>query len=234
MAKADLRIDWATHEAAEYACKNWHYSKCIPVGKLVKCGVWEGGKFVGVVLFGRGANAWLGKPYGCDQTNSCELVRVALAKHDAPVSRILAVALKWLKKSNPKMRLVVSFADTEQGHHGGVYQATNWIYSGITGPDIVYLYGGKIWHKRSFYSHYGSVSKYYDKGLKAVSASRKHRYLMPMDDEMRRKLLPLSRPYPKRAKQAMASFPEEQRQGSTDPHAPINKAQEAGNVPSSA
>jgi hypothetical protein len=44
MAKADLRIDWATHAAAKYACENWHYSGCMPVGKLVKVGAWESGK----------------------------------------------------------------------------------------------------------------------------------------------------------------------------------------------
>lgn len=51
MAKADLRIDWATHEAARYACENWHYSGTVPVGKLAKVGAWERGEFVGVVLF---------------------------------------------------------------------------------------------------------------------------------------------------------------------------------------
>jgi hypothetical protein len=53
MGKADLRIDWATHEAAKYACVNWHYSKRVPcqLVKVVKIGVWEKGKFVGVALF---------------------------------------------------------------------------------------------------------------------------------------------------------------------------------------
>jgi hypothetical protein len=30
------------------------------------------------------------------------------------------------------LRLIVSFADTAQGHHGGIYQAAGWIYSGGT------------------------------------------------------------------------------------------------------
>ena len=31
--KANLKIDWATHEAAKYACTNWHYSKSVPINK---------------------------------------------------------------------------------------------------------------------------------------------------------------------------------------------------------
>lgn len=130
MGKADLRIDWATHEAAKYACINWHYSKCIPVGKLVKVGAWENGKFVGVVLFARGATPNLGSPYGLGQDECVELVRIALTKHEIPVSRIASLAMKFLHRSNTKLRLVVSFADQSQGHHGGIYQAGNWIYTG--------------------------------------------------------------------------------------------------------
>lgn len=199
--KPQLKIDWATHEAAKYACENWHYSKCLPIGKLVKVGAWENGKFIGVVLFGRGANKSLGEPYGCDQTESCELVRIALTSHSAPVSKVMSLALKWLKKSNQKIRLVVSFADTEVGHHGGIYQATNWVYDGLTNAADEYLYKGKRWHGRAFRKSHGSHLGYVDKGLKIVKGAQKHRYLMPLDAEMRERILPLSKPYPKRVKE---------------------------------
>jgi hypothetical protein len=54
----------------------------------------------------------------------------------------------------------------------------------------------------------------------AVAVPGKHRYLMPLDDDMRARILPLAKPYPKRAKQAMTDDQSAQRQGSTDPHAP--------------
>lgn len=199
--KPQLKIDWATHEAASYACKNWHYSGCLPVGKLVKVGAWENGKFIGVVLFGRGANKSLGEPYGCDQTESCELVRIALTSHITPVSKIMSLALKWLKKTNKKIKLVVSFADTEVGHHGGIYQATNWIYDGLTNAADEYLYKGKRWHGRAFRKSHGSHLNYMNKGLQIVKGAQKHRYLMPLDAEMKERILPLSKPYPKRAKE---------------------------------
>jgi hypothetical protein len=224
MGKADLRIDWATHQAAEYACKNWHYSKCIPKSKLAKFGVWEDKIFKGVIIYGVGATSDLVKSYGLMQQQGCELVRIALKSHKTPVSRIIAVSLKMLKSHFSGLRLVVSFADPEQGHHGGVYQASGWIFSGDSKASDEYIYKGKRWQGRSFRNQYKGMEKHPD--VITVKGSSKHRYLMPLDDDMRRQILPLSKPYPKRAKQAMASSPEAQRQGGTDPHAPILEAAE--------
>ena len=207
--KPQLKIDWATHEAAKYACVNWHYSGCLPVGKLVKVGAWENGKFIGVVLFGRGANKSLGEPYGCDQTESCELVRIALTSHITPVSKIMSLALKWLKKTNEKIKLVVSFADTEVGHHGGIYQATNWVYDGLTNSADEYLYKGKRWHGRAFRKSHGSHLNYMNKGLQIVRGAQKHRYLMPLDADIKQRILPLSKPYPKRVKDQASEYPSE-------------------------
>ena len=85
MDKVDLKIDWATHEAAKYACKNWHYSGCMPVAKIVKIGIWEGGKFIGVVLFSKGTCGHLFNRFGLDKKSGCELTRVALTTHKTPV-----------------------------------------------------------------------------------------------------------------------------------------------------
>ena len=65
--KNDLKIDWCDFKAAEYACKNWHYSKCMPAGKTVKVGAWENGKYIGCVIFSRGANVNLGTQFGLKQ-----------------------------------------------------------------------------------------------------------------------------------------------------------------------
>ena len=198
MSKVNLKIDWCSYEAAKYAVKHWHYSKCLPVGKLIKVGVWEDGKFIGVVIFGRGANKSLGSQFGLNQTQSCELVRVALNKHITTVSRIIKISLAFVKKFSPGIKLVVSFADKEQNHHGGIYQAGNWIYNGETTAADEYLYMGKKWHGRAFRKSKGSHLKYIDKGLKIVKGSTKHRYLMPLDKDTREILQGMAKPYPKK------------------------------------
>jgi hypothetical protein len=161
------------------------------VGKVVKIGAWENDKFIGVVLFSRGANRNSSKPYGLATIECCELVRVALATHATPVSRIIAIAIRWLKKQSPGLRLVVSYADTSQGHHGGIYQATNWIYTGSILQASTAEFNGKVAHKRTF-------SSYGIKGYTLQPAKPKHKYLMPLDDAIREQIAPLAKPYPKR------------------------------------
>ena len=206
MSKANLRIDWATHAAAKYACENWHYSKSIPKSKLVKIGAWENGHFIGVVIYGCGATPNLGKPYKLPQNQCIELVRVALKNHITPVSRIVSIANKFMHKANQGLRLLVSFADTSQGHHGGIYQASNWIYSGQGHSAKFYMINGKLTHPRTLglagltQNIDGARKK--DLKAKVVIVPGKHRYLMPLDAEMREQILPLSKPYPKRVKQA--------------------------------
>lgn len=222
MGKADLRIDWATYEAAKYACETWHYSKCLPASlqKRVAIGAWENEKFVGVVVFGHGANPSIGSPYGLTIHECVELTRIALKQgHLTPVSRIVRLALMFLNKSQPGIRLIVSYADQMQGHHGGVYQAGNWLYVGSMKGVPSLLYKGKVWHAKALRTSFPHL-KHSDPAVQKVPAGDKHKYLMPLDDEMRQRIMPLSKPYPKRAKQAITGDQPAERQGSTDPHAP--------------
>jgi len=193
--KPELKIDWATHEAAKHACLHWHYSKCLPAGKLVKVGAWENGKFIGVVIFGSGANPNMPKSYGLTHDQVCELVRVALSKHVTPVSKIVAIAMRFLKKKSPSLRLIVSYADPLQGHHGGVYQAGNWIYKGKSLSALKIWYNGKWSHSKTVNT--SSIDK---SNLAKKMVPGKHTYLMPLDKSMKEQIEHLSKPYPKRSK----------------------------------
>jgi hypothetical protein len=232
MGKVDLRIDWATHAAAKYAVETWHYSRRMPKSKLAKIGAWEDGRFIGVVIFGvGGGNSTRGDQYGLRASGDvCELVRVALTSHNSSVSKIVAISLKFLRRANPNLRLVISFADTMQGHHGGIYQAGNWIYTGLTDGDREFHVKGEILHPRTIHLRgWRQVESWLrenvDPKSKLVRTPGKHRYLMPLDDEMRARILPLAKPYPKRAKQAITGDQSAERQGSTDPHAPQGLSQ---------
>jgi hypothetical protein len=226
MGKVDLKIDWATYEAAKFACLNWHYSKCVPIGKLVKIGVWEAGVYIGVVIFSTGASPKLHKAFNVTRFEVCELVRVALTKHISQVSRVIALSFKFLKKNSPKLRLIVSFADPDQGHYGCIYQASNWVYIGESTNGIYYqLSNGKITHNRNLQGPKGfggksksNIQSQYTKKLnlglksgeiKKIITSPKHKYLMPLDEEMRKQIEPLRKPYPKRPTKATSSDQEE-------------------------
>lgn len=196
-----LHLDWATHQSAKYAVEHWHYSKCMPAGKLVKIGVWEDKQFIGVVMFGLGANNNMGKSYGLEIIQAGELVRVALKNHKTPVSKIISISLKMLNKKCPKLRLIVSYADSNQGHIGSIYQAGNWIYDGFNEERKLKI-KNKIIHNRTLSSNYGTCSlqklKKLFPDISRVKTKKKYRYLMPLNKQMRKQIEPLSKPYPKR------------------------------------
>jgi hypothetical protein len=203
--KVDLKLDWCSHEAAKYAVEHWHYSRSMPTPPVIKIGAWEDGKFIGCVLFSRGANNNLGKPYGLDVTEVCELTRVALSRHITPVSRIVSIAIKFLRKQSPGTRLIVSFADPNQGHLGIIYQAGGWIYSGLANSTPKYkTKDGRTLHNRQV-SKFGVKVQYGElrrvpkiEDCEVIPQLDKYRYLMPLDDEMRKQIEPLRKPYPKR------------------------------------
>lgn len=202
----DLVVDWCSYEAAKYAVMHWHYSKRMPTPPRITVGVWERGAFLGVVIFSRGSNNNGHKPYGIVMTEFCELTRIALREHDAPVSQIVSFATRMLRVKSPKLRLVVSYADPNVGHHGGIYQAANWVYTGQTSKDFKAIDGtGREWHSRQVsrtgisrqYGILRAVPKVQD--CEIVPLKGKHRYLYPLDRAMRRQIASLAQPYPKRA-----------------------------------
>jgi hypothetical protein len=193
----------------------------MPVGKLVTHGVWENERYVGAVIYGRGANNNLGVRFDLDQTGFCELVRVALSVHTAPTTQIVATSIYLLRETNPRMRLVISFADSAQGHIGTIYQAGNWIYTGATSEYTEVYYRGKWHHPRSMRpTGWGTLPE-----IARVAASdrallpsrtrgEKYRYLMPLDKQMRRRVVRDALPYPARADEGSeASRPVTDREG---------------------
>jgi len=198
----NLKIDYCSFDACKYAVKHWHYSKCLPAGKLLKYGVWEDEKFIGCIIYSHGATNMIGKGYGLTQFQCIELTRVALSKHKTSVSKIISITLKLIKKTLTNIKLIVSYADSEQGHNGSIYQAGNWIYSGFS-QDTNIAINGKRMHRRSVGSKYGTSSipklkKILGKEITVINTKPKFRYLYPLDNEMRKQVLKLSKPYPKK------------------------------------
>lgn len=186
-----LKIDYCSHEAAKYACEKFHYSKCVPKSKLIKFGVWENQKWIGSIIYGLGANPKLSNILRLKDTECCELVRVALTKHTNPVSKMVAISLKMLKKSNPNLKAVISYADKDQGHEGGIYKASNWLHIGIATAEHISLFG-KQTHPKTVYDRYGTSSipwlqKNVDPNIKKIPTKGKHRYVYWLDKDKRKK-----------------------------------------------
>ena len=201
--KPKLKIDWCNYDAAKYAVRHWHYSRSLPCSKTARLGVWEDGNFIGAVVFAWGANRHLAGEYELKMTECAELCRVALAKHETAVSRILAIAVKMLKRAMPGIRLVVSYADLNQGHFGKIYQASNWLFVGETGNEAGITLNGKLTHRRTINSKYGTstiewLQKHVDPNASRREGKPKYKYLLPLDDEMAESIKLVSKPYPQK------------------------------------
>ena len=206
-AMKKLRLEFCSHEAARHAVRRWHYSRKMPAAKLVRVGVWEGGRFVGAILYGSGANRHLARPFGLKGTEACELVRVALAPgREHPTSKCLAISLKLLRRQSPGLKLIVSYADTKEGHLGVIYQATNWLYLGAATQPYLRV-RGKIEHPRSLYDRYGRGGQQIawlranvDPHAARVAMKPKLKYVYCFDGKLRKELEAIAKPYPKRGR----------------------------------
>ena len=102
--------------------------------------------------------------------------------------------------------VLVSFADTSMGHVGVVYQATNWLYTGLSAShkDWV-LIGNEGRHTRHTWDEWGGIEgakRAIPERMMQVERPRKHRYVfINAKGTRRKKLLSQLRypvlPYPK-------------------------------------
>lgn len=209
MSKVDLKLDYCDFAAARYAVEKWHYSKSMPGGKRLNIGIWYQSQFWGAIVYGYGIQQHLGKMFGLTMQQCVELCRVAVApNHEFSVTRCVAISLKLLKQHSPNLRIVVSYADVDQNHHGGIYAGSNWVYMGMTqtnGGTPKFMVNGKILHGRQVHSLWGKGSQqiewlrtHKDPNAQKVFTEGKHKYLYPLDDAMRAQIAPLAKPYPKR------------------------------------
>lgn len=75
------------------------------------------------------------------------------------LSKLISLCVKEIKKSKKRFDLLVSYADSTQKHHGGIYQACSWFYDGKRNPaqDGI-LINGKFTPNRTCSSLYGTKS----------------------------------------------------------------------------
>ena len=105
-----------------------------------------------------------------------------------------------------KPSCLVSYADGNAGHHGYIYQATNWLFLGVTKPERIYFdtRQNKVVHQRTISDMFGTASKdrLPDYIEITMEESGKYRYLQLLGDkkqiqEMRENLEYKVQPYPK-------------------------------------
>lgn len=224
-----MRLEIASHKAIKYACMNFHYAKAVPVNTFGYSVFNNENEWCGVVLYGTGANKYLGKQYNLKQGEYLELVRVALNGKQCTTSKALALSLKLIKTKIPLCKLIISYADIDQNHFGVIYQATNWFYTGNVKSNLFYKVNGKLYHNRSMFKKGVSpidYAKSLDKNAQIIKSEGKIKYIYPLDKSLIPLCKSLSKPYPKKQHAAVAHKGEHlttSQEGAFDSTLPLNK-----------
>lgn len=105
------------------------------------------------------AGVLYGNPVGRGWPPNClELTRLIRSPELAePLSAFVAWTLRWLKRKTD-CNFVLSYADEEQGHHGGIYQALGFLYVAYRHSKHFAFFrpdGSKV-HARSLNQRYGT------------------------------------------------------------------------------
>ena len=97
-----------------------------------------------------------------------------------------------LRQLNGEKIILISYADQDAGHHGYIYQATNWLYTGKTkGRTDKYMPGNK--HSRHYTEEFSHLRKF---------RSEKYRYVYIPNKRFKKEVLqhlnyPVIKNYPK-------------------------------------
>ena len=180
-----------------------HYLHAFPGGTCLAFGVFLDAQMLGALTLGVGPTNAYRLVDGAASRDCLTLTRLWLAD-ELPrnsESRVIGLLFKALKR-NTSLRFLISYADPTQGHVGTIYQATNWVYTGLSQATPLYDLGdGKARHSRSVSHVYGthSLRHFAARGVRAklVSQSQKHRYIFFLDTAWRERLRVNGQPYPK-------------------------------------
>ena len=203
VALQDIRVKPIPFSVAREIVKREHYLHSMPGGTCLAFGSFIGQRLLGVATFGSGPMLAHSLVDGASPKECMTLTRLWLSD-EIPTngeSRFLGVVIRAIKK-NTSVKFLVSYADPAQGHLGIIYQATNWLYTGLSSAMPLYDLGdGKPRHSRSLSHAFGTHSvrhfKKHGADIVLISQAAKYRYIYLLDKESRGRLKVAVLPYPK-------------------------------------
>jgi hypothetical protein len=181
-----------------------HYLHSFPGGTHLSFGVFVDYQLLGAVILGSGPYLGYRLVESAVPDDCLTMTRLWLSD-DLPCnseSSVIARIIKSLRHYT-SLKFLLTYADPLQGHVGVIYQASNWLYTGLSQPMAQYDLGnGRLQHSRSLAHAFGTHSVRYltEQGIevKRVSQAAKHRYIYFLDRHWLNRLTVPVLPYPKR------------------------------------
>lgn len=197
------RREWVTravpHRAALALIAEHHYAHGGPNTSVAAVGLYHrgGSELIGAALWLPPIITAARKVAAADPHSVLALSRLAIIP-DAPKNAASYLIAGCLPLLPGRYSVLLTFADEAFGHVGGIYQATNWEYGGVTAPRPVWrLDGQMVSPKRGPKTlTHGELR---DMGAELIGRSRKHRYVLHRSTKMRQHPV-----YPKRQPRIVA------------------------------
>ena len=193
-----------SHRVARKVVEREHYLHSLPGGTHLVLGVFFGHRLMGVIALGAGPMNAHSIVDGALPDDCLTLTRLWLSDElpQNSESRVLGVVLRALRRDT-ELKFLLTYADPGVGHVGTIYQATNWLYTGLSEAMPLYDIGdGRLHHSRSLGHVYGthSLKHFAAHGIdvRLVPQARKHRYVYFLDPGWRDRLRLPVLPYPKK------------------------------------
>ena len=168
MSVRDFIVRPITRQEAGAIIEEWHYSHSINGLMSEYCfGLFDKDTLIGSMIFGKPAMANQWKKYAETADDLLELRRLACID-DTPrntESYFIGRCLRWLQL-NTKVKVIVSYADSNYGHSGIIYKASNFKYNGLTAKGRVIVYNGKKYHDKAIRTKYKGNLKPFAQRLK--------------------------------------------------------------------
>lgn len=98
----------------------------------------------------------------------------------APRNAATFLLSRSVRLLDARWRCLVTYADTWQGHTGGVYRAANWTYVGLTDPEWVYVLDGRAMSRKRG-DHTFNHGDMLAMGFDAVGRFAKHKFVYVRD-----------------------------------------------------
>jgi hypothetical protein len=110
-----------------------HYLHSFPGGTKLAFGAFLSARLLGALTLGAGPAYAYSLVDGATPDDCLTLSRLWLSDElpKNSESRFIGVVLRSLRK-NTGLNFLVSYADPAQGHLGTIYQATGWVYTGLS------------------------------------------------------------------------------------------------------
>lgn len=154
--KSRCEARFINYETAARMIETYHYAHRVP-SIVVAVGMFVDEVLAGCITYGIPAN-----------TNMLSFCPVANNNQVLELNRLFI--FDWVGRNRESWLIgqsfnllhnylaLISYADEGHQHYGYIYQATNWLYTGVSKGDTKWIIGNKEYHRKSIYNQFGTSS----------------------------------------------------------------------------